>query len=189
MLNDPTLCYQTIAQHFGVTRQRVAHIAAKMEADWRRRQRERHLRTAAAVFQREPKCPANVRSVIQKLKRAGLEVRPSSPTAKRTLLVNGVVCRVYCRKAAVWTGRTGREYVRFEVGKRTRTVKVALFAFSRGRRFVVYVLPVRDLQTVSGIWLPYTGRYAGGNKKKPKRDWTAYEDAWHKLSNSSQSRS
>jgi hypothetical protein len=30
MLDDPTLCYQTIAKHFGVTRQRIAQIAADM---------------------------------------------------------------------------------------------------------------------------------------------------------------
>jgi hypothetical protein len=42
-------------------------------------------------------------------------------------------------------------------------------------------VPVRDLNKLSAIWIPYSGRYAGGNKKKPKRDWTAYEEAWKKL--------
>jgi hypothetical protein len=186
MLDDPTLCYQTIAQHFGVTRQRIAQIAADMGVDGRGRQRQRKLLTA--VLQREPNYPANVRLVIQKLKRAGLEVTPSTPTAKRTLLVNGVLCRVYCRRAAITKGRSGREYVRFMVGKRTRAVKVALFAFWRDQRLKLYVLPVRALQTLSSIWVPYTGRYAGGNKKKPKRDWTAYEEAWDQLDNSSQAK-
>src|SRR5688572_20850530 len=71
MLADPTLCYETIAQRFGVTRQRIAQIAAKMGVDGRLRQRERQLRMAA-VSKRQPNYPANVRVVIQKLKRAGL---------------------------------------------------------------------------------------------------------------------
>src|ERR687896_2561067 len=60
MLADPTLCYQTIGQHLGVTRQRIAQIAAKMGVDGRRRQHERHLRIAAAVFQQEPDYPPNI---------------------------------------------------------------------------------------------------------------------------------
>ena len=37
LLDDPTLCYQAIARHFGVTRQRIAQIAAEMGVDGRRR--------------------------------------------------------------------------------------------------------------------------------------------------------
>jgi hypothetical protein len=100
------------------------------------------LRTA--VFQQEPDYPANVRVVIQKLKRAGLKVSPYraprsqsgnlAPAAKRRVLVNGVLCRIYCRRPAIITGRTGRQYVQFFVGKRTMAVKVALFAFWRDRK-------------------------------------------------------
>src|SRR5688572_10062488 len=52
MLDDPTLCYQTIAQHFGVTRQRIAKFAAEMGVDGRQRQRQRKLLTP--VLLREP---------------------------------------------------------------------------------------------------------------------------------------
>ena len=67
--------------------------------------------------------------------------------------------------------------------KRAWAVKVALFAFWRRRKLNVYVVPVRELQTVRAIWIPYTGRYAGGNNKKPKRDRTLYEQAWNELKN------
>jgi hypothetical protein len=88
MLADPTLCYQAIGQHLGVTRQKIAQIAAKMGVDGRRRQHERHLRIAAAVFQQEPDYPPNIRE------------------AERRLLVNGVLCRIYTRRGATVTGRT-----------------------------------------------------------------------------------
>ena len=76
-----------------------------------------------------------------------------------------------------------REYVGFMVGKRTRTMKVALFAFWRDGRLKLYLLPVRELQTRSEIWIPYSGSYAEGNNKKPKRYRTAYDEAWDKLKN------
>jgi hypothetical protein len=168
MLADPSLCYQTIGKHFGVTRQRIAQIAAEMGVDGRRRQRERQLRMAAAGLQREADYPANVRVVIQKLKRAGLKISPYraprshrpdfAPAAKRRVLVNGVLCRIYCRRAAIITGRTGHEYVQFFIGKRTRAVKVALFAFWKDRSLKLYVVPVRDLNKLSAIWIPYSGR-------------------------------
>jgi hypothetical protein len=45
MLNDPSLCYEMIAQHFGVTRQRIVQIAAGMGVDGPRRQHQRRLLT------------------------------------------------------------------------------------------------------------------------------------------------
>ena len=191
MLDDPTLRYRSIARMFGVTKQRVGQLAAEMGINGRRRQRQRALDVLA--FHNGTEYPTDIGAVIRKLKRSDLEVLPYRPprashrqlarTSTRTLLVNGVLCRVYCRKAANRIGRTGREYVQFFVGKRTRAVKVALFAFWKGRRLNLYVLPVRDLKKVSTIWFPYSGKYAVGNNKRPKRDWTAYEDAWDKLKN------
>ena len=68
------------------------------------------------------------------------------------LLVNGILCRIYYQRAANITGHAGREYVRFFIGKRAWAVKVALFAFWRRRKLKVYVVPVRELQTVPAIW-------------------------------------
>jgi hypothetical protein len=127
--------------------------------DGRERQRQRTLRTP--LVQPAPDYPANVLVVIRKLKQAGLEVvpyrrpRPSNPryvpVVPRMLLVNGVLCRVYCRRAAIQTGRSGREYVRFCVGKKTKAVKAALFAFWRGRRLKLYVFPVRELKKLGHL--------------------------------------
>jgi hypothetical protein len=125
MLDDPTLCCQAIAQHFGVTLQRIAQIAADMGVDGRARQRQRKL--LSPVLTREPKHPADVRLIIQKLKRAGCKVLPVSLRAKRMLLVNGILCRIYYQRAANITGHAGREYVRFfhrqkSLGGQSRTV-------------------------------------------------------------------
>lgn len=189
MVGDSDLHYRSIGRRFGITRQRVAQIAAEMGVDGRRRQRQRALRTLA--FQNGSKYPPDIEAVVRKLKRSGLEVLPYRPpcpshcklarTSLRTLLVNGVTCRVYCRRRSNRTATTGREYVRFFVGKRTRAVEVALFAFWKDRRLKLYVLPVRELEKLSTIWLPYSGRYALRSNKKPKRDWTVYEEAWNKL--------
>ena len=67
------------------------------------------------------------------------------------LLVNGILCRIYYQRAANITGHAGREYVRFFIGKRAWAVKVALFAFWRRRKLKVYVVPVRELQTVRAM--------------------------------------
>jgi hypothetical protein len=166
MLDDPTLRYRSIARMFGVTKQRVGQLAAEMGINGRRRQRQRALDVLA--FHNGTEYPTDIGAVIRKLKRSDLEVLPYRPprashrqlarTSTRTLLVNGVLCRVYCRKAANRIGRTGREYVQFYVGKRTRAVKVALFAFWRHRKLKVHVVPVRELQSLRAIWIPYTGR-------------------------------
>jgi hypothetical protein len=153
ILADPTLNYRSIGRRFGVTKQRVGQLAAEMGINGRRRQRQRALRTLA--FKNGRKYPADIGAIVKRLKRSGLEVLPYRPprashrqlarTSTRRLLVNGVLCRVYCRKAANRMGRTGREYVQFFVGKRTRAVKVGLFAFWRNRKLKLYVVPVRDL--------------------------------------------
>jgi hypothetical protein len=73
MLADPTLCYEAIGQHYGVTKQRIGQIAARWAwtADYANV-------NASCVRQRrscsKSQNPANVRVVIQKLKRAGLKV-------------------------------------------------------------------------------------------------------------------
>jgi len=37
------------------------------------------------------------------------------------------------------------------------------------------------LRKVSSVYLPVDGKYAIGSSKKPRKDWTLYEKAWHLL--------
>jgi hypothetical protein len=52
--------------------------------------------------------------------------------------------------------------------------------WSRGK-IKLFVIPTRELKKVSKFWLPADGTYATNYKIKPKRDWTAYLNAWHLL--------
>jgi hypothetical protein len=45
MVGDPALRYRSIGRRFGITRQRVAQIAAEMGVDGRERQRQRTIRS------------------------------------------------------------------------------------------------------------------------------------------------
>jgi len=64
---------------------------------------------------------------------------------------------------------------------RAETVKFALWAMKSGRLLRVYVIPLTHLQNVSSVYLPVEGKYAVGSGKKPRKDWTGYEEAWHLL--------
>ena len=71
----------------------------------------------------------------------------------------------------------GGRYVQFRIGRRTKEAKAAVFAVWTGQVIKLYVVPVRDFMNVSSFMLPFNGKYAE-HGKKPKRDWTAYENAW-----------
>jgi hypothetical protein len=58
--------------------------------------------------------------------------------------------------------------------------KAALFAVRRGGRMKLYLIPTSQLRNVSSVYIPADG-YAAGSSKKPKKDWTLYEQAWHWL--------
>jgi hypothetical protein len=182
MLDEPALNYQSIGRRFRISRQRVGQLAKELRVDGRRRQRQRTQHAVAFYSGRD--YAADVQAVVRKLKRLGLRVLPYRPTRsdgkfslteKRTLLVNGVLCRIYCRRQPSRTTPSGRKYVQFGVGSRTRATKAAVFAFWRGRTLKLYVVPIRDLRNVSNVWLPFDGKYAVGHNIKPKRDWTVYE--------------
>jgi hypothetical protein len=95
----------------------------------------------------------------------------------------GVVCAIQLRKAST-KSRYGREYARFDVNDMTRKGKVALWAMRSGRLLRVYVVPLTHLRNVSSVYLPVDGRYAVDSSRKPRKDWTRYEGAWHLLDSS-----
>ena len=45
----------------------------------------------------------------------------------------------------------------------------------------LYVIPTSHLRNVSSVYIPADGKYAVGSSKKPRKDWTRYEEAWHLL--------
>jgi hypothetical protein len=127
---------------------------------------------------------------MDKLRRAGLHVvpynapQPSKPncyvTSLKMIVVNGVLCTIQVRPTIKFLPN-GREYARLDVGRDIRKAKAALFAVRRGRRMKLYVIPTSYLRKVSSVYIPADGKYAMGNSKKPRKDWTLYEGAWHYL--------
>ena len=125
---------------------------------------------------------------MNKLRRAGFRVTPyNSPqrslpnslrTSLRIVLVNGILCTIQVRPAFKFRPN-GREYARLDVGREIRRAQVALFAIRRGRRTKLYAIPLTHLRNVSGVYIPANGKYAVGSSKKPRKDWTRYEEAWH----------
>ena len=95
------------------------------------------------------------------------------------VLVNGVSCSIQLRKGNT-KSPNGREYARFDVTNATKRVKVALWAIKGGRTMRLYVIPLTHLRNVSSVYIPAEGKYAGSSKK-PVKDWTRYEEAWHLL--------
>jgi hypothetical protein len=190
MLADSTLPYEDIGNQFRLSRQRVAQLAALIGINGRQRQRQRTLTRERRVIKRFDKYPSGIRAIIGKLKKAGLQVSPynssqrSQPNIARTslkmFLVNGVLCRIELRRSHK-KRPTGRKYVRFDITRGTRTAKVALWATRSGRRIRLYVIPLTQLKNVSSVYIPADGKYAVGKNKKPRKDWTRFESAWHLL--------
>jgi hypothetical protein len=191
MLADPRFAYQHIANKFGVTRQYIAQLANELDIKGRQRQRERSSRREPRIIKQFKQYPPDIRAVMNKLRRAGLRVKPynspqpSMPNLFHTLLkmvvVNGVLCRIELRKGHKLGGPHGREYARFDVTNATKRAKVALWAIKKGRTMRLYVIPLTHLRKVSSVYIPVEGKYAVDNSHKPRKDWTRYEGAWHLL--------
>jgi hypothetical protein len=188
ILRDTLLDYPSIARSFGVTPQRVGQIARDLGIDGHKRQRQRTFRPIQFEGRAYP--PA-VRAVAREITQLGLQVLPYrlprysngslARPHKKTLLIDGVQCHIQCRTVAHKTRPKGREYVWFAVSAKTRQAKVAVFAVWSKGKVKLFVIPTRELKNVSTFWLPAEGIYATDNGNKPKRDWTAYLNAWHLL--------
>jgi len=96
------------------------------------------------------------------------------------VLVNGSLCSIQVRKGHKLRPR-GREYVRFDVSGETKRAKFALWVIKNSGEMKLYVIPLSHLRNVSYIYLPTEGKYAVDSSKKPRKNWTRYEEAWHLL--------
>jgi hypothetical protein len=191
MLEDPGFAYQHIGNKFGLTRQYIAQLANELGINGRQRQRERTLRCGPHIVIKRVEYPAHIRAVINKIRRSGMRVtpyvfpvQPSAPhLARRSqtmVLVNGRLCTIQFRKGRKLRPN-GREYVWFDTTVRVKRAEFAMWAMRSGRAIKEYVVPLTHLRKVPSVYLPIEGRYAVGSSKKPKKDWTRYEGAWHSL--------
>ena len=189
MLNDPRFAYQHIANKFGVTRQYIAQLANELSINGRRRQRKRSSRREPRIIKLE--YPPSIRAVINKIRRSGNQVspyifpvQPSAPyrtwRSLKIVVVNGVLCTIQMLMGYKLRPN-GREYVRFDVTKAIKRAKIALWATRNGRATKLYVIPLSHLRRVSSVFMPSDGKYAVGSSKKPRKDWTRYEEARHLL--------
>jgi hypothetical protein len=195
MFEDPRFTYQHIANKIGLTRQRIAQLANELGINGRQRERVRVSRREPRVhiIKKFKEYPSDIRAVMNKLRRAGLRVtpynspQPSLPNSLRMslrmVLVNGLLCMIQVRPALKFRPN-GREYARLDVGRELRRAQVALFAIRRRSTMKLYVIPTSHLRKVSAVYIPADGKYAVGSSKKPRKDWTRYEDAWHLLDSS-----
>ena len=189
MLNDPRFAYQHISNKFGFTRQYIAQLANELSINGRRRQRKRTLRREPRIIKLE--YPPSIRAVINKIRRSGNQVtpyifpvQPSAPyrtwRSLKIVVVNGVLCTIQMLMGYKLRPN-GREYVRFDVTKAIKRAKIALWATRNGRATKLYVIPLSHLRRVSSVFMPSDGKYAVGSSKKPRKDWTRYEEARHLL--------
>jgi hypothetical protein len=191
MLEDPGFAYQHIGNKFGLTRQYIAQLANELGINGRQRQRERTLRRGPHIVIKRVEYPAHIRAVINKIRRSGMRVtpyvfpvQPSAPhLARRSqtmVLVNGRLCAIQFRKGRKLRPN-GREYVWFDTTVRVKRAEFALWAMRSNRAIKVYVIPLTHLRNISSVYIPANGKYATDSSKKPRKDWTRYEGAWHLL--------
>jgi hypothetical protein len=188
MLADPALTYQHIGGEFGLTRQRIAHIATELGVDGEQRRHERAFHVRPHVIRPFKKYPPAIQTVMDKLRRAGFQVtpynspQPSTPNRVRTslkmIVVNCVLCTIQVRPAFKFRPN-GREYARLDVGRELRRAQVALLAIRIGHAMNLYVIPLTHLRKISSVYIPANGKYATSSSKK--KDWTRYENAWYLL--------
>jgi hypothetical protein len=193
MLDDPQFAYQHIGSEFDVTRQYIAQLAKQLGINGRQRERVRLSRREPRIIKKFRQYPSEIRAVMNKLRRAGLRVvpynspQPSTPNRVRTslkmILANGALCTIQVRPAFKFRPN-GREYARLDVGRDVKRAQVALFAIRRGRTMKLYVIPLSHLRNISSVYIPANGKYATDSGKKPRKDWTRYERAWHLLDSS-----
>ena len=129
-----------------------------------------------------------VEAVIKKIKRRGLQVLPYDARiqsvenlywrSQSKILVNGILCAVQVHSERKY--RPGsRYYARFEVGPKLRKAKVAVLGVRKDGATPLYVVPTKDLRNIDNVYIPANGKY--GTFKKPRKDWTRYQDAWYLL--------
>jgi hypothetical protein len=151
---------------------------------------QRTLSREPQVIKQFKEYPSDIQRIMEKLRRAGLEVmpynapQPALPNHVRTslkrVLVNRVLCTIQLRPALKFRPN-GREYARVNVGREIRRAQIAVFGVRRGRAMKLHVVPTAHLRNVSSVYIPSDGKYAVGTSKKPIKDWTRYEEAWHLL--------
>ena len=132
--------------------------------------------------------PANVAAVIRKIKQTGIPVQPylvAQPSQKNQLrksqtkvFVNGRLCAIQVRPRRKYRP-DGRYYARFDIGRDSGAEALLLAII--GDPMKLYVVPRSHLRNVSSIYIPGDGRYHPETGKRPARDWTRYENAWHHL--------
>jgi hypothetical protein len=89
MLEDPGFAYQHIGNKFGLTRQYIAQLANELGINGRQRQRERSSRREPRIIKKFKEYPSDIRTVMNKLRRAGLCLTPyNSPTKHAKLSAN-----------------------------------------------------------------------------------------------------
>jgi hypothetical protein len=187
MIADPAFAYQHIGGKFGVTRQYIAKLAEELGINGRQRQRERSSRREPRIIKVE--YPPSILAVINKIRRSGNKASPFifppnqanvAWKSQKMVVVNGVLCTIQLRTGGT-KAPNGREYARFDVNREVKRAKVALWAMRSGRVMRVYVIPLTHLRNISSVYIPANGKYATGSSKKPQKDWTRYEGAWHLL--------
>jgi hypothetical protein len=128
--------------------------------------------------------------VIRKVKRRGVPVRPyldlvTQPPQNNRLrksqtkvLANGRLCAIQVRPRRKYRPDV-RYYARFDIG-RDSGAEALLLAIT-GDPMKLYVVPRSHLRNVSAIYIPGDGKYHPETGKRPAREWTRYENAWHLL--------
>ena len=94
--------------------------------------------------------------------------------------MNGRLCAIQVRPRRKYKSN-GRYYARFDIG-RDNGAEALLLAII-GDPMKLYVVPRSHLRNVSAIYIPGDGKYHPETGKRPARDWTRYENAWHLLAN------
>ena len=74
MLDDPTVAYERIAKNFGLTKQRIGQLTNDFGVNGRQRKHERIVRRWPRVMKLA--YSTDVRSVISKIRRSGIQVTP-----------------------------------------------------------------------------------------------------------------
>lgn len=184
MLQESTLSYAQIGYEFGITRQRVSQLAQPFGVNGRRRQRERINSHLPWIANKRDEYPSAVRQVLGELERRGIPVAPHYTLGRRRrvayknltkVLVNGVPCKVGYRNT-----RKGARFTPFRVTLETRKAKAVVWGVRHGPKFRLYVIPLSELKNVTRLNIPVTGAYIR-TSRKPNRDWTRFENAWHLL--------
>ena len=186
MLKDPALSYETIGQKLGFSKQRISQLAKELGVDVAERRRQRRLTRPLTTIVKS--YSPSVEAVIRKIKRRGLQVLPYDARiqsvenlywrSQTKVLVNGILCAVQVHSERIYRPN-GRCYARFEVGPKLKKAKVAVLGIRKDSAMPLYVVPTKDLRNIDNVYIPANGKY--GTFKKPRKDWSRYQDAWHLL--------